>query len=185
MKTKCNDCCDTLVQNSDTCGCCEGIEVITPLTTYNRPGLSEINYRIGTHGSFLETMTARLTGYYLEKPDTEGNLQKFYPLQGLTTRNSDDPALAMLDAWATIADVLTFYQERIANEAYLRTATERRSVLEMAGLVGYKPRPGVSASVFLAYTLDENFNGETIIPAGSRVQSIPEQDELPQTFETS
>ena len=29
----------------------------------------------------------------------------------------DDFAIALLDAWATVADVLTFYQERIANEA--------------------------------------------------------------------
>jgi len=81
--------------------------------------------------------------------------------------------------------VLTFYQERIANEGYLRTATERRSVLEMARLVGYKPRPGVSSSVFLAYTLDKNLDEEIVIPAGSRSQSIPGKGELPQTFETS
>ena len=185
MKTHCDDCCYPQAVNPDACGCCEGVEVITPLSIYNRPGLSEISYRIGTHGSFLETMTARLTGYYLEKPDAAGNLQKVYPLKGLTTRDSDDPALAMLDAWATVADVLTFYQERIANEGYLGTATERRSVLELARLVGYKPRPGVSSSVFLAYTLDENFKEETIIPAGSRSMSIPGPDELPQSFETS
>ncbi len=59
--------------------------------------------------------------------------------RGLTTRASDDPALALLDGWATVADVLTFYQERIANEGYLRTATERRSVLELARLLGYAP----------------------------------------------
>lgn len=185
MKTNCSDCCYPQLINPEACGCCECVEIITPLSIYNRPGLSEISYRIGTHASFLETMTARLTGYYLEKTDAESNPQKIYPLQGLTTRNSDDPVLAMLDAWATVADVLTFYQERIANEGYLRTATERRSVLELARLVGYKPRPGVSSSVFLAYTLDENFKEETVIPAGSPSQSIPGPDELPQSFETS
>ena len=70
----------------------------------------------------------------------------------------------MLDAWAAVADVLTFYQERIANEGYLRTATERRSVLELARLVGYQPRPGVASSVYLAYTLDDNFKEEVTIP---------------------
>ena len=59
----------------------------------------------------------------------------------LTTRDADDPAIALLDAWATVADVLTFYQERIANEGYLRTATERRSVLELARLIGYRSGP--------------------------------------------
>ena len=47
------------------------------------------------------------------------------PLVALTTRAADDPAIALLDAWATVGDVLTFYQERIANEGFLRTATER------------------------------------------------------------
>ncbi len=185
MKTNCCDCCYPVIVDQDACGCCEGIEIVTPLSTYNRPGLSEISYRIGTHAGFLETMTARLTGYYLEKQDDQGNIRKVYPLTGLTTRDAGDPALALLDAWATVADVLTFYQERIANEGYLHTATERRSIVELARLVGYKPRPGVAASVFFAYNIDANTREEVVIPAGSRAQSIPGPDELPQSFETS
>ncbi len=173
MKTECCDCCCSEEADSNTCGCCDGVEPLTPLSTANRPGLPQLNYRIGSHSSFLETMIARLSS-------------SDYPqLAGLTTRNSDDPSIALLDGWATVADVLTFYQERIANEGYLRTATERRSVLELARLVGYKLRPGVSASVFLAYTLDENSTEESTIPAGSRVQSVPGPGELPQSFETS
>ncbi len=91
----------------------------------------------------------------------------------MTSREADDPAIALLDAWATVGDVLTFYQERIANEGYLRTATERRSVLELARLVGYQPRPGVAASVYLAYTIDPNYKEETVIPAGSRFTEHP------------
>ena len=150
------------------CGCCEGAEPLTPLPIANRPGLDALAYRVGTHASFLETMQARLT--------TPG-------LAGLTTRERSDPSLALLDAWAVLADVLTFYQERIANEGYLRTATERRSVVELARLVGYAPRPGVAASTFLAYSLDEG--PETVIPAGAAVRSVPGPGELPQTFETS
>jgi len=173
MKTKCPDCCYPEIVNSDACGCCEGVEAITPLPTANRPGLSKLVYRIGTHASFLETMMARLSS-------------SDYPeLSGLTSRDDADPSIALLDAWATVADVLTFYQERIANEGYLRSATERRSILELARLVGYKLRPGVAASVFLAYTLDEKMKDEVTIPAGSRAQSIPGPDELPQSFETS
>jgi uncharacterized phage protein gp47/JayE len=89
----------------------------------------------------------------------------------------------MLDAGATLLDLLSFYQERIANEGYLRTAKERRSLIEMARLVGYRPRPGLSASVFLAFTIEQG--GRLTIPAGTRAQSVPGQDELPQSFETS
>ena len=185
MKTKCADCCFPETTDPEACGCCEGVDVITPLSTYNRPGLSAIRYRIGAHGDFLETMTAKLTGYSIEADPDGESPRKTYPLQGLTSRNQDDPSMALLDAWAVVADVLTFYQERLANEGYLRTATERRSVLELARLVGYRPRPGVAASVFLAYSLDQNFEGETVIPAGSLARSIPGPGELPQSFETS
>ncbi|MDI3466990.1 MAG: hypothetical protein OJF50_005811 [Nitrospira sp.] len=169
MKSDC--CCPPA--NATACGCCEGVEPLTPLSTENRPGLSALSYRIGTHAAFLETMKARLSSNDYPK------------LAALTTREADDFSIALLDAWAVVADVLTFYQERIANEGYLRTATERRSVLELARLVGYQPRPGVASSVYLAYTLDANFKEETTIAKGSRSQSVPGPGELPQSFETS
>jgi len=157
----------------EICGCCEGIEIVTPQPTANRPGLSTLSYRIGTHATFLETMLARLSS-------------SDYPaLADLRTRAADDPSIALLDAWAIVADVLTFYNERLVNEGYLRTATERRSILELARLVGYKLRPGVASSVYLAYTLDDNFKDGTIIPKGARSQSIPGPGELPQSFEIS
>lgn len=176
--------------NSDTCGCCEGTEVITPMPIVNRPGLSALDYRTGTQATFLETMLARLSelsiplkelGIPLNAADDPESL--IYPLRGLTTRSTDDPAIALLDAWALVADILTFYQERIANEGYLPTATERRSILQLARLVGYTLRPGVASSVFLAYTLEDGH--DTTIPAGSRAQSLPGPGQLPQSFETS
>jgi hypothetical protein len=166
------------------CGCCEGIEVLTPLPVANRPGLSALRYRVGTHASFLASMLARLTAPAPgapPDPDGEQGPQRF-PLTALTTRDLDDPAVALLDSWATVADVLTFYQERLANEGYLKTATERRSILELARLVGYKLRAGVAASVYLAYTLED---GQAVtIPAGSRAQSVPGPGEKMEAFET-
>ncbi len=160
----------TMTNATNTCGCCEGTQSITPQPLANRPGLSTLSYRVGTHSTFLETMRARLSS--------------LNPLRGLTTRAPDDPSIALLDAWATVADVLTFYQERIANEGYLRTATERRSVLELARLVGYTPRPGVAASAYLALELDKDYE-VTIQPNELKAQSIPGQGEMPQTFENS
>jgi hypothetical protein len=92
--------------------------------------------------------------------------------------------MALIDAWAIGADVLSFYTERIANEGYLRTATERRSVLELARLVDYRLRPGVAASVYLAYTVEKDSPPVTI-PAGARAQSVPAPGEQMQTFETA
>jgi hypothetical protein len=170
---------------TDTCGCCEGIEILTPLPVVNRPGLTQLLYRIGSHATFLETMLARLSNLCIGSEDECKEGKGRYPLQALKTREGSDPSIALLDAWATVADVLTFYQERIANEGYLRTATEYRSVLELARLVGYQPRPGVASSVFLAYTLEDKFKDAVIIPRGAKSQSVPGPGELPQSFETS
>jgi predicted phage baseplate assembly protein len=161
------------------CGCCAGTERVTPQAVENRPGLPALSYRVGIHATFLETMLARLTTITTPAPTDPPPR----PLQALSTRASSDPAIAFLDAWATVADVLTFYQERIANEGYLRTATTRRSVLELAKLVDYRLRPGAAASVYLAFTVDDGFSGE--LPIGTRAQSIPASGELPQFFETS
>jgi len=170
------------------CGCCEGIGLLTPASTFNRPGLASLHYRIGTHGSFLATMKARLSSHVLDET-REGAANDAQeprrPLALLRMRDGQDPAIALLDAWAMVADVLTFYQERIANEGYLRTATERRSLFELARLIGYQPRPGVASSVYLAYKIDLNTPQEIIVPRGARVQTVPAQDESPQSFETS
>ena len=181
------------------CGCCSGIEIVTPEPVANRPGLPALLYRVGTQATFLESMLARLSTLYLDVPvpDGGGTLQRVFPLAGLvlkngtlqrtspglSTRDLDDPSIALLDAWAVVADVLTFYEERIANEGYLRTATERLSVLELARLVGYRLRPGISSSVYLAFNVNAGFNG--IVPAGTRAQSLPASGQKPQAFETS
>lgn len=152
-------------------------------TISNRPGLPELAYRVGTHPSFLRRMLSGLP--YQEIPD--GPNRGTRPLASLTTRAGEDPAIALLDAWAVVADVLTFYQERIANEGFLSTAAERRSVLELARAIGYELTPGVAASTFLAFTVEDapGAPGTATVPQGTRVQSIPGQEELPQTFETT
>jgi predicted phage baseplate assembly protein len=160
-------------QRLNRCGCCKGIERLTPELLFNRPGLERLVYRIGTHASFKESMLAELS-----------TLPR---LRALTTRQDDDLGIAMLDAWAVVLDILTFYQERIANEGFLRTADERRSLLELARLIGYELGPGVAASTYLAFTLDDREGSPTeiVIPKGTQAQSIPGQNELPQTFETA
>ena len=162
------------VEPLNDCGGCEGLSVETPAEIVNRPGLAAVAYRVGTHSRFKHSMLARLSGSDLAA------------LASLTTRDDDDFSIALLDAWATVADVLTFYQERIANESYLRTATERFSLLQLARLIGYELRPGVAAGTWLAFTLDDapGAAGEAIIDVGVKVSSVPGQGEKPQTFET-
>jgi len=150
------------------CGCCEPGSPPTPLTVENRPALSAIAYRIGTYSSFRQAML-------------EG-IARAPELAALTTRRSDDYAITVLELWAAVADVLTFYQERYANEAFLRTAAFRDSIMRLADTIGYRLRPGVAAETWIAFTLDK---GKTLkIAAGQKVQSVPPAGEQPRVFET-
>lgn len=173
---------------SECCGCCEGIEAETPQALFNRGGLSAIRYRIGEYSQFRESLHAALSS------------SAFPALSRLRSRDDDDFSIGLIDAFACSADLITFYQERIANESFLRTAVERVSLQEMGKLVGYRLRPGVAAETWLAFALDtpptppanlaaEPGNFVTGVPAsltletGLKVQSVPGPGEKPQTFE--
>ncbi len=165
---------DATLRDLDDCGCCTGVEDQTPERIENRPGLAAAGYRVGTHSTFFASLLAGLS---------TANRPR---LRKLTTREPADFTIGFLDAAATAADVLTFYQERIANESYLRTATERRSVLELARAIGYELGPGVAAETVLAFTIEGAPGGTPVahVDEGTKVQSVPGPGERPQTFET-
>jgi hypothetical protein len=186
---------------TETCGCCDGVVASTPTGLFNRAGLSAISYRIGEYAQFKESLLAGLSSSNYHEPPGEIAIGTTYPLTGLRTRDSDDFTIALIDAVSCAADVLTFYQERLANESYLRTATERVSLQEMAKLIGYCLRPGVAAETWLAFALEApkspppgltrdpgtfvtGIPTSVTLEAGLKVQSVPGPDEQPQTFET-
>jgi hypothetical protein len=147
------------------CRCCE--PPVSPIAgIYNRPGLSKIFYR---SGSFAQLRQAMLL-----------DIVRHPELSALTTRESY--AVTLIELFAAMGDVLTFYNERIANELFLRTAIERDSVLRMLRLIGYRLRPGLAAEAWLAFTLDSG--AATFIRKGLKVMSVPGQDEKPLFFET-
>lgn len=158
-----------MTENTDPCA---AAPPATPRTLHNRPGLSSLARRVGVHADFKRSM--------LERIGAQNALRQ------LAVRDDDDPSIGLMDAWAQALDVLTFYQERIADEGYLGTAKERRSVLELARAIGYELNPGVAASTALAFVIEAAPGASplTQIARGQRVQSVPRQDELPQTFET-
>jgi predicted regulator of Ras-like GTPase activity (Roadblock/LC7/MglB family) len=164
-----------MCERNASCGCC-ATERLDDSAITNPPGLGAIGYRGGTHGSILRRMVGELGGR----------------LRGVGAGSADDPAVGLLDAFATMADVVTFYQERIANEGYLRTATERESVLELAQAIGYELRPGVAATTHLDVRVQVTTGATeptapttSAVPKGTQVKSIPAPGKLPQTFETA
>ena len=151
-----------------SCGCCEPSAPLTPELVWNRLGLERIDYRVGTFASFRQAM--------IERSSTQAALRNW------TTRSRDDYGIALLELWAYVADVLTFYAERIANESFIGTARLRDSVIRLAALLGYRPAPGVAASTKLTFTLERG--RELTIEPGLRVKSVPGPGEKAATFET-
>ena len=70
------------------------------------------------------------------------------------------------------------------NESFLRTARERRSVLELARLIGYELIPASRRAPFSLSRSRSPGAAQRRIDIGTRVQSIPGPGEKPQTFET-
>ncbi len=113
--------------------------VAHPRIPWNPPGRSRISYRDGDFASFRHAL--------LLAPPGEGQLAQWRPSA------RQDLALQMVEWWAYLADVLTFYNERIANQAYLRTADLPDSLDRLVRLLGYRPRPGIGATGTVAALL--------------------------------
>lgn len=164
----------------DACGCCGDEKKAAG--QYNPPCRESLNYRLKVHSTFFKDMISRLS----EKQSPYENGTENSPLIGLCTRKRDDPTIALLDAWAAVGDVLTFYQERICNEGFIRTAKEHRSVVELSRSIGYELSPGSAASTCLSFTVEDTDGAPEMVTVlkGTKVESIPGPGELPQVFET-
>jgi hypothetical protein len=81
-----------------------------------------------------------------------------------------DIGVALLETFAYLGDILSFYTDRMASEGFLGTASQRASVLQIASMLGYTPTPSSAASVSLTLT-NNNTSGTLIIPAGTQVAS--------------
>jgi hypothetical protein len=153
--------------HSDDCPCCTSDA--TRVSNDNRPALSRFNYRIGTYGSIREFLFNRINSTAA--------------LQSWTHRAPDDPAVALLEGAAILGDILTFYQETYANEAFLRTAKWRESISDLVRLLGYRLSPAVGGSATFAFELKKD---EPVpIPAGFPVKGTLEDFEKPSDFETT
>jgi predicted phage baseplate assembly protein len=162
-------------------GCCDPqiAPAAVPLPIDHPPELSAIGYRIGTFTSFRRTMLDRVTdaGRVAGSPPVPG------PFANWREGADGDYQTVFIELWAYLADILTFYQERIANEAYLGTATQRDSSRLLAQLVNYRPVPGAGASGLVAFSLARG--RVAIVPQGFRLASRAQPGRAAAVFETS
>ncbi|WNG35766.1 putative baseplate assembly protein [Archangium violaceum] len=146
---------------------CPCEELIHPRPISNPPGRDTLLYRVGDFATFREALLQARPG--------EQELAGWRP----STRG--DLALQLLEWWAYLADILTFYNERIAQDAYLRTAASPGTVERLVRVLGYRPRPGLGATGVLAALINSRL--PLTLPRGLAIQSKPGPGKKPEIFE--
>lgn len=69
-------------------------------------------------------------------------------------RSEADFGMMFMEALCSLADDLSYTQDRIAAEASLATASQRRSIVRHARLVDYEPRPATAARTMLQFDVN-------------------------------
>jgi hypothetical protein len=85
-----------------------------------------------------------------------------------TDRSEADFGIVLIELFAYMADILSYYQDRIANEAFLATAQERRSVIQHLRLIGYEMAPAAPALALLSVVVGNNSNDTIEIRSGDQ-----------------
>lgn len=83
-----------------------------------------------------------------------------------TDRDPSDFTMALVDLWAYAADIMHYYIDRAATEAFLPTATQPSTVLAFANLYGYTPNPVNAATAYV--TLENVGSASVAIPSGTK-----------------
>jgi hypothetical protein len=152
------------------CGTCATAAGILP----SPPVADPVSF---AHDAIKERMLARIGS-------TEINGAR--PLAALGTRDDSDPAIALIDAVAGSLHILAWNAARLYDDGTIARTEDRDALVDLTRLLGYEPRPALAATTMLSFTLD-NFDASpkvATVPRGTKVASVPGQNEKPQTFET-
>jgi hypothetical protein len=104
-------------------------------TSVNKVPLS-INYTSRDYYALREELISRVQA---RVPNWLGN-------------DPSDFGVALIEAFAYMGDILNYYIDRVANESYISTATQRDTLLNLASMYGYKPSGYVSAVADIEFT---------------------------------
>lgn len=95
-----------------------------------------------------------------------------------------DFGVALVEMFAYQGDILSYYADRISQEAYLPTATQRLSLLNIAQLLGYTVSNGTPATGTVTFQTPST-GSAVIIPAGTQVAtSFQTASDAPIIYET-
>ena len=151
----------------------------------NLPGLPAISYRAGDYVSFRQAVLSPLLAAGNPAPTP---VEQTLSVSGVPVWRGDgagDLAVMIAEWFAYVGDVISFYNDRIANESLLRTAVLPASVNHLIGVLGYRPRPAIGAAGTLAALISPgpSFGVPVTLPKGLQFQSKPTPGLPPQIFE--
>ena len=89
-----------------------------------------------------------------------------------TDRSEADFGIVLLELTAYVADILSYYQDRIANEAFLSTAQERRSVIQHLRLIGYELAGAAPAATRLSLVFAPTQTGLAEVRPGDQFATV-------------
>ncbi len=99
-----------------------------------------------------------------------------------TDHNPSDLGVVLLELFAAAGDMLAYYMDNQVSEAFLETARQRQSVINLCKLISYRLDSAVAASTELTFMLDTPKDFDVTIPRGTRCQAIIDRETIP--FET-
>ncbi len=87
-----------------------------------------------------------------------------------------DFGMMVAEVLSAVGDELSYLQDRVAAEATLPTATQRRSLVSLARLVDYEPLPATSGTTTVQCTV----GAAGTVPAGTRLSALaPDVTKVP------
>lgn len=86
-----------------------------------------------------------------------------------TDHNVADFGNILVELFCFVGDVLTAYQDNQAREAFLPTATQRKSIIGLCKLIGYAPPGARAATADVVFSIATPVAGDVHIPAGTVV----------------
>jgi len=166
-----------------------------PSETIIYAGLTDIPRQAGTFAEFRRALlhaisirtTANLENHplwslrFLIERDRDALRETLAAIGNWRGRHPEDFGMMLLEMWAYVCDLTSFYDDVLAHESYVCTARRRESLRKLVAPLGYIPRPAVAALAELAAFAD----GRQVVrlPVGTAFRSGAFDGNPPQVFE--
>ncbi|OPY74167.1 MAG: Baseplate J-like protein [Syntrophorhabdus sp. PtaU1.Bin002] len=89
----------------------------------------------------------------------------------------------LLQLFAHMGDILSYYQDRIANESFLGTARTRQSIIHHLKLIGYRLATAAPASTILKLTVPPTYTGTITVKKGDAFATKSQKEKPSIRFE--